>query len=412
MMPVSSGMALLFEQRRVSDALRLAGRFTAGCHSSAGLSILEVAATMRKTTLGGMIMALFAAGLLATSLAKEKAPDQAPTETPAGTTDLAAGRPIPARVIPVPGTVSPAMQEWIAHPPLPLTKIVPQTADQWRALVALQVAARAQQLIDVRRLCPVKLESKTVGGVKCHLVTPEVLPEGNRQQLVLHLHGGAYVFSPGEIGAAEAVLLAHYGQTQVLSVDYRMPPDHPFPAALDDAVTVYQALAKTHKPADLAVFGTSAGGGLAAAMLQQLLALHAPMPAVLGLGTPWADLSETGDTLFTNEDIDQVIVRYRGVLGAAARLYADGRDLADPRLSPVNGDFAGFPPTILIAGTRDMLLSATVRVHRKLRAAGVDAQLHVFEGMSHGFYLSLPDAPESHEMFTEVAHFFAARLGR
>ena len=81
---------------------------------------------------------------------------------------------------------------------------------------------------------------------------------------------GPMFSAPGEIGAAEAVLLAHYGQTQVLSVDYRMPPDHPFPAALDDAVAVYQAIAKTHKPAELAVFGTSAGGGLAAAMLQKL----------------------------------------------------------------------------------------------------------------------------------------------
>ena len=80
------------------------------------------------------------------------------------------------------------------------------------------------------------------------------------------------------------------------------------------------------------------------------------MPAVLGLGTPWADLTETGDTMFTNEDIDQVLVHYDGVLGAAARLYAGDHDLADPPLSPVNGDFAGFPPTILIAGTRDMLL--------------------------------------------------------
>jgi epsilon-lactone hydrolase len=363
---------------------------------------------MRKATLWGLFMGLSAAGLLATSLAKEKTLDEAPAKS----SDLSAGRAIPARTIPVPNTVSPAMHEWIAHPTPPLTKIVPQTADEWRALVALQVAARAQQLIDVRRLCPVKLEPQTVGGVKCYLVTPEVLPERNRHQLVLHLHGGAYVFSPGEIGAAEAVLLAHYGQTQVLSVDYRMPPDHPFPAALDDAVAVYQAITKTHKPTELAVFGTSAGGGLAAAMLQKLLALHAPMPAVLGLGTPWADLTETGDTLFTNEDIDQVIVRYRGVLGAAARLYSGGRDLADPLLSPVNGDFAGFPPTILIAGTRDMLLSATVRVHRKLRAAGVDAQLHVFEGMSHGFYLALPDAPESRETFAEIAHFFGPRLGR
>ncbi len=114
--------------------------------------------------------------------------------------------------------------------------------------------------------------------------------------------------------------------------------------------------------------------------------------------------------MFTLEDIDQVLIHYDGVLGAAARLYAGGHDLAEPGLSPVNGNFAGFPPTILSAGTRDMLLSVTCRVHRKLRVEGIDAQLHVFEGMPHGFYLSVPDAPESKEMYREVARFFAERL--
>jgi epsilon-lactone hydrolase len=362
---------------------------------------------MRKATTWGLWTGLAIMSTLVTSLAQSRA-----AEDKAAKPATAAGRSIPPRTIPVPATVSPAMHEWIANPVPPLTTTVPKTADEWKDLVRRQVEARSPMLADVRKLCPVKLEPQTVDGVKCYLVTPENLPKANAGQLVLHLHGGAYVFSPGELGAAEAVLLAHYGKTSVLSVDYRMPPDHPFPAALDDAVTVYQAIAKTHRPSELAVFGTSAGGGLAAAMLQKLISLKAPMPSALGLGTPWADLTKTGDTMFTNEDIDQVLVHYDGVLGAAARLYAGQHDLAEPLLSPVNGDFAGFPPTVLIAGTRDMLLSATVRVHRKLRAAGVDAQLHVFEGMSHGFYLSLPDAPESRETYTEISHFFGERLGR
>ncbi len=327
-------------------------------------------------------------------------------------TDNSTGRRIPARTIPVPNTISPAMQNWIANPTPPLTEAVPTTDDEWRAAVKLHVEVRSPLFAEVRAQCAVKLEAQKIGGVNCFLATPEDLPKQNARQLVLHLHGGAYVFGPGELGAGEALLLAHHGRTRVLSVDYRMPPDHPFPAALEDAATVYQSLLDTHPSAALGVFGTSAGGGLAAAMLQALRKLRAPMPAVLGLGTPWADLTSTGDTMFTLEGIDQVLLRYDGTLGAAARLYAAGRDLADPRLSPVNGDFAGFPPTILIAGTRDMLLSTTVRVHRKLRQADVKAELHVFEGMSHGFYLAVPRAPESVETFAEIARFFAARLGK
>jgi epsilon-lactone hydrolase len=341
---------------------------------------------------------------LATSRAAEKT---VATSTPSA----AAGRAIPARTIPVPSTVSAPMREWIANPVAPLTQTVPKTADEWKALVALQVKTRGQLLTDVRKLWPVKFETVEVAGVKCYLVTPEKMPEAKRNQLVLHLHGGAYVFSPGELAAAEGVLLAGYCQTPVLSVDYRMPPDHPYPAAVDDAVAVYQEIVKKHRPADVAVFGTSAGGGLAAAMLQKLIEMKVAMPAALGLGTPWADLTKTGDTLETNEDIDQVLIHYDGVLGAAARLYAGKHELAEPGLSPVNGEFTGFPPTILIAGTRDMLLSCTARVHRKLRAAGIEAQLHVFEGMSHGYYLSLPDAPESRETYTEIARFFAQRQG-
>ncbi len=117
------------------------------------------------------------------------------------------------------------------------------------------------------------------------------------------------------------------------------------------------------------------------------------MPAALGLGTPWVDLTKTGDTVAALEEVDQVLLHYDGTLGAAARLYADGRTLTEPGLSPYYGDWTGFPPTILVAGTRDMLLSSTVLVHRKLRAAGIRAELHVFEGMSHGFYLAVPAAP-------------------
>ena len=136
------------------------------------------------------------------------------------------------------------------------------------------------------------------------------------------------------------------------------------------------------------------------------------LPAAIGLGTPWSDMTETGDSYRTNEWLDNVLVSYSGYLTPAAKLYAAGRDLKDPQLSPIYGDFAGLPPAILVTGTRDLFLSNTVRTHRKLRAAGIEASLQVFEGMSHAQYLFTPDSPETREVFGEMAHFFDDHLGR
>jgi monoterpene epsilon-lactone hydrolase len=125
----------------------------------------------------------------------------------------------------------------------------------------------------------------------------------------------------------------------------------------------------------------------------------------LYLGTPWADLTKTGDTLYTNEGIDRVLVSYDGMLSAAAQLYAHGADLTDPLLSPVYGEFKGFPPTYLVTGTRDLFLSDTARVHRKLRVAGVAADLNVHEGISHAEYAFVAGSPEWLQTYTELAEF-------
>jgi acetyl esterase/lipase len=137
-----------------------------------------------------------------------------------------------------------------------------------------------------------------------------------------------------------------------------------------------------------------------------------PLPAATAPGTPWSDLTKTGDTYFTNEMLDNVLVSDDGWLGGAAKLYADGHDPKDPMLSPVYGEFRGFPPTILTSGTRDLFLSNTVRVHRKMRAAGVDAELQIFEGQPHAQYQADPSAPETKEYFAEAALFFDKHLGK
>src|SRR6195952_5618356 len=157
-----------------------------------------------------------------------------------------------------------------------------------------------------------------------------------------------------------------------------MPPEGYFPAALDDAMTVYKAALKAVEPKNLAVFGTSAGGALVLEMMLQAKSMLLPLPGAITPGAPMSDVTKTGDSFYTNEMVDNVLVSRNGFCDAATVVYAHGHDLKDPLLSPVYGDFHGFPPAILSTGTRDLLLSNTVRVHRKLREAGVDAQLEVY----------------------------------
>ena len=159
-----------------------------------------------------------------------------------------------------------------------------------------------------------------------------------------------------------------------------MGPDHPYPAALDDVTTVWRSLSTTTAPRNMAIFGASAGGNLTLAAVLKAKQENLPLPGAIGPATPMSDLTNAGDTFQTNAFLDNVLVAPDGDCDKRAALYTDGRDAKDPLLSPVYGDMHGFPPAILTTGTRDLLLSSTVRVHRKLRQAGVEATLQVFEG--------------------------------
>jgi epsilon-lactone hydrolase len=206
--------------------------------------------------------------------------------------------------------------------------------------------------------------------------------------------------------------MAGFAGFKVISVDYRMPPDFPFPAALDDAVAVYRELLKATKAENVGILGSSAGGSLTLTTLMRAKSENLPMPGAIALGTPTVDLSKTGDTLFTNAMVDNTIGTQDGFLRATALLYANGRDLKDPLLSPIYGDVRGFPPAILTSGTRDLYLSNTVRMHRKLRAAGVEAVLQVWEGQSHLQYMMDITAPETKEYHDEVARFLDKHLAK
>lgn len=314
------------------------------------------------------------------------------------------------RDMPVPNTVSPEMQTLIGADPFPLWNLHPKNNDEWKTFVQKVAETGKAGLPQLREQMDVMVAPGTMAGVPIFTVTPRNLRPENAKRILLHFHGGGYVLNPGEAGTQEAILMAGIGGFTVLSVDYRMAPDFPYPAAMDDAIAVYRELLKSTPAERIGVFGTSTGGGMTLALALRAKAEGLPLPAALAPGTPWADLTKTGDSYFVNDRVDNILVSYDGWLGDAAKLYAAGHDLKDPMLSPVYGDVSGFPPTLLTTGTRDLFLSNTVRMHLKLRQAGVAADLIVFEGMSHAHYHMNPDAPETHFHFSELGKFFSRNL--
>ena len=365
------------------------------------------------------IACLFGIALSQAAAAQDQKPAQAASDFAAiATSENAANaqpgpRTTPARVIPVPTDVSPEMQAVIANPFRPtFWYIDPKTPDEWKQFVSHWAEIQKAPLAGVRDKLGVTIQETTIDGVHAYILQPKIIPAVNANRLLVHVHGGGYTNGPGEAGTGEAALLAGYGGFKVISVDYRMPPDHPYPAALDDAMTVYRAALKMQKPQNIAVFGLSTGGGLTLAMMHRAKAEGLPMPGAIGPATPWSDLTETGDSYRTNQFVDNTLVAYNGWLEHAAQLYAGGHDLKDPMLSPIYGDMHGFPPTILTTGTRDLFLSNTVRVDQKLREAGVETKLLVYEGQSHAQFDASPFSAECQDYNKEVARFFDAHLGR
>lgn len=318
---------------------------------------------------------------------------------------------VPARSLPVPTDVSPEMQKFIAAPRRAGWNDQWKTGEQWRAVANGAAAKAVLTLPAMRERLHVTVKPETIDGVRVYVVTPDTIPPDHRDKVLIHVHGGCYVLSPGESGTSEAIMMAGLGHFKVISVDYRMPPEAYFPAALDDAMTVYQSLIRSDNPKNVGVFGTSAGGALVLEMMLRAKLTGLPMPGAIAPGTPMADVTKTGDSFYTNDMVDNVLVSRDGFCHAATLVYAHGHDLRDPMLSPVYGDMHGFPPAILTTGTRDLLLSNTVRVHRKLRKAGVEAQLEVFEGESHAQYQFDDRVPETREAFGEITAFFDKHLG-
>jgi acetyl esterase/lipase len=282
------------------------------------------------------------------------------------------------------------------------------TKEEWVQSIRALNAFNVQRTEALTERLSVTIKKSEIAGVTVRTVTPVHIDPANESRLFVHVHGGAYVLNAGRAGLGEAIVIAHWAKIPVVSIDYRMPPEHPFPAAIDDVVGVWRSLLDDRPAKSMALGGTSAGGGLTLASTLRFMELGLEAPGALWAGTPWSDLTKTGDSHFTNEGIDRMLVTYDGLLEGAAKLYADGRDLKTPLISPVYGDFEGFPPTYLVTGTRDLFLSDTVRVHRKMRIAGIVADLNVYEGVSHGGYMAALE--EEQQAYGELAAFLLRHL--
>ncbi len=316
------------------------------------------------------------------------------------------------RVVPFPQSVSPEAQAFLASlvgpDGTPYNAMVknpaPDDVEGWKAAKAQAGAVMAQFFSMRAGNLSSSVDTIELGGATVHRATPA---GGGRDGLAyIDIHGGALVHGDGEPCRIGARIAADLHGVRAYAVDYRMPPEHPYPAALDDCLAAYRALLADYAPQNLVIGGGSAGGNLAAAMVLRARDEGLPMPAALVLITPELDLTESGDSFETNSMIDVMLPRR---LTEANLLYANGHDLAHPYLSPLFGDFGkGFPPTFLQAGTRDLFLSNVARMHRSLRRADVPVDLHICEGMPHGGFMG---APEDLELSEEIKQFVRQRWG-
>lgn len=286
----------------------------------------------------------------------------------------------------------------------------PQTQEEWDAFVQRLVPSSEQFVQNMIDRYDLTVSEEIIAGVPCFRIVPPNQSEDKKDKVLVFFHGGGYVLNPGRSGLSEAVQLAGIGGYTILSIDYRMAPKYPFPAAIEDGLAVYKELLKTTPADKIGVWGTSTGGAMSLILPLQCQDAGVPLPAAVVAGTPWSDLAKVGDTYYSNEGDDNVLVSYDGWLKSAAEAYAAGHDLKDPYISPVYGDYSNFPPLLLVSGTRDLFLSNTVRVQDKMIKANRPVELVVYEGISHAQYYFNPDAPETTQHYNNVKNFFERYL--
>ncbi len=303
----------------------------------------------------------------------------------------------------------PRMLEQGSHAPPLAQAIAAGSIEPSRAFYDKINRDRAERM---QKLYPVTIHAETVGGVPTDVVLPaQGIAKAQQRRVLINLHGGAFLWGAHSGGLVESIPLAGLGGVKVVSVDYRQGPEHVFPAASEDVEAVYRALLKQYPAKNIGIYGCSAGGFLTGEAVARLIEHKLPLPGAIG--TFCGSLTElNGDSAYVGPVLNGDRAP-TAVMTLSSLPYFKGAHADDPLVFPADSPalLAKFPPTLLITGTRDFTMSSVLQSERLLSAAGVETELHVWDGMWHSFF-SDPEMPESKEAYAVMLRFFDRHLGR
>jgi acetyl esterase/lipase len=310
-------------------------------------------------------------------------------------------KPEPAAHMPAfPETLSPEARATLAAlMAAPQPEGAPDIAQARQLAEMIQAQIGAEQ----QKVYPVTITDDVISGVPVRRIARND-GQVNRTKVLMNLHGGGFATDSGSL--TENIPIAALTGVEVVAVLYRFAPEHPWPAAVDDALAVYKALLADHAPCDIGVYGTSAGAVIGPQLMMRLQSESLPLPGVLGVFSGEPDLTGTADSL----NIFAKSVEAQALTGAKDA-YVGGADPRDPLLSPIFGDLSAFPPTLCLSSGRDILLSGTCNLERALTDAGAQAELIVYDALPHAFWAYVL-APESDDAFRRMSAFLGKHLGR
>ncbi|MBQ1480935.1 MULTISPECIES: alpha/beta hydrolase [Sphingomonas] len=331
----------------------------------------------------------------------------------------AIGQPATAQSVAVPAFTLPPSSQLSPQALGVLMRMKAETAPKAIAGDLVQQRSFYQQwndrrLAEMRRHFATNEHRQEIAGVPVAIVEPASgIAADNAQRVLINVHGGAFLWGSGSGALIEAIPIAAMMKVRVVTLDYRLAPEHRYPAASEDVAAVYRALLKTHRPENIGIYGCSAGGIITAQATAWIRKIGLPRPGAIGTfcgtGAPYS-----GDSPYLAGPITGGETLPTPMLPATLPTpYMADVPGSDPIAYPLQSDaeVRAMPPTLLLAGGRDFAVSALTRAHRRLTAAGVPSELQLFDGLPHAFFM-WPDMPESTEAFHLIASFFDRHLGR